>query len=83
MIYFQAGNFQFFDYGHTENQKRYGQPIPPQYNMEKIDTPIALFYAQNDWLAGPEVWVNYFLWENYLKTNLYYLIFTGCFIIVW
>lgn len=29
--------------------------MPPLYNMEKITTPIALFYAQNDWLAGPEV----------------------------
>lgn len=53
--FFIAGKFQFFDYGITENKKKYGQPMPPLYNMEKITTPIALFYAQNDWLAGPEV----------------------------
>lgn len=48
----EKGNFQNFDYGPEENMKRYGTKVPPQYNLENISTPIALFYAQNDWLAG-------------------------------
>ncbi|KAJ6636984.1 Gastric triacylglycerol lipase, partial [Pseudolycoriella hygida] len=50
----EKGNFQYFDYGTKENLVRYGQEHPPQYHLQNISTPIALFYAQNDWLAGPE-----------------------------
>lgn len=49
----EEGNFQRFDYGTSENIKRYGQDKPPTYNITNIYTPFALFYAQNDWLAGP------------------------------
>ncbi|XP_058456602.1 lipase 3-like isoform X2 [Malaya genurostris] len=49
----ENGNFQQFDYGEAENQRRYGQPKPPSYDLNSITTPIALFYANNDWLAGP------------------------------
>lgn len=49
----ESGNFQRFDYGEAENQRRYGQAKPPSYELENISTPIALFYASNDWLAGP------------------------------
>lgn len=38
-----------------ENEVRYGQSTPPQYNVSNIETPIALIYAENDWLAGPKV----------------------------
>ena len=51
----EGGNFQSFDYGTAENIKRYGQNTPPQYDLEQISTPTALFYANNDWLAGPMV----------------------------
>lgn len=47
------GNFQYFDYGKEENLKRYGSEEPPLYNLDNINVPIALFYATNDWLAGP------------------------------
>ncbi|XP_037027397.1 lipase 3-like isoform X2 [Bradysia coprophila] len=50
----EKGNFQYFDYGTKENIVRYGQENPPHYQLQNISTPIALFYAQNDWLAGPE-----------------------------
>lgn len=50
----EKGNFQYFDYGTKENMVRYGQENPPNYQLQNISTPIALFYAQNDWLAGPE-----------------------------
>uniref|UniRef100_A0A182NS05 Partial AB-hydrolase lipase domain-containing protein n=1 Tax=Anopheles dirus TaxID=7168 RepID=A0A182NS05_9DIPT len=54
------GNFQLFDYGDSENQRRYGRATPPGYNLENISTPIALFYANNDWLAGPKDVANLF-----------------------
>lgn len=46
------GLFKQFDYGRNENLIRYGQPIPPEYPVENITTPITLIYADNDWLAG-------------------------------
>ncbi|KAG5670739.1 hypothetical protein PVAND_000981 [Polypedilum vanderplanki] len=48
----ESGNFQNFDYGKEENERRYGSEHPPQYNLSNVNVPIALFYAQNDWLAG-------------------------------
>lgn len=48
----ESGNFQNFDYGTEGNMKRYGRELPPSYNLKKISAPVALFYAQNDWLAG-------------------------------
>jgi lysosomal acid lipase/cholesteryl ester hydrolase len=48
----ENGNFQNFDYGTEENVKRYGSSEPPSYNLQNISAPVALFYAQNDWLAG-------------------------------
>lgn len=48
------GLFKQFDYGRNENELRYGQATPPQYPVENITTPVALIYADNDWLAGPD-----------------------------
>ncbi|KAG5670741.1 hypothetical protein PVAND_000983 [Polypedilum vanderplanki] len=48
----ESGNFQNFDYGKEENERRYGSEHPTQYNLSNVNVPIALFYAQNDWLAG-------------------------------
>lgn len=48
----ENGNFQNFDYGREENERRYGTEEPPQYNLSNVAVPTALFYAQNDWLAG-------------------------------
>lgn len=50
----EGGNFQYFDYGPEENLKRYGQEKPLQYNLENISVPVSLFFATNDWLAGPQ-----------------------------
>ncbi|XP_023224008.1 uncharacterized protein LOC111625178 [Centruroides sculpturatus] len=46
-------NFQMYDYGKTENMKKYNKTTPPEYNVENIRTPVALFYALNDFLADP------------------------------
>ncbi|XP_019872675.1 lipase 3 isoform X2 [Aethina tumida] len=46
------GKFQQFDYGYLENLERYGQTEPPQYDLSKVTAPVALFYANNDWLVS-------------------------------
>ena len=40
--------FQRFDFGSTENQKRYGQSSPPAYELSKITCPVYIFWGQND-----------------------------------
>ncbi|XP_017770538.1 PREDICTED: uncharacterized protein LOC108558213, partial [Nicrophorus vespilloides] len=47
------GHFRQYDYhSKEENIRYYGQPSPPDYNLSKINVPIALHYAQNDWLSS-------------------------------
>lgn len=51
-----AGRFQQFDYGPEGNFKQYGTISPPQYQLDLITLPIALFSSENDWLASdPDV----------------------------
>jgi pimeloyl-ACP methyl ester carboxylesterase len=40
--------FQRFDFGSAENQKRYGQPTPPAYDLSKVTCPVYLVWGQND-----------------------------------
>ncbi|XP_022256648.1 gastric triacylglycerol lipase-like [Limulus polyphemus] len=42
-----------YDYGKHKNMKKYNQPTPPEYFIENMTTPVALFWAQDDWLADP------------------------------
>ncbi|XP_022698621.1 lysosomal acid lipase/cholesteryl ester hydrolase-like isoform X1 [Varroa jacobsoni] len=50
----RARRFQMYDYGASENQKRYNQTRPPQYDITKITkTPIAIYSSKNDWFADP------------------------------
>lgn len=47
--------FQMYNYGSaSENMAHYGQDTPPVYNVTAMTVPVALYYAQNDWLADPE-----------------------------
>ncbi|CAG9860945.1 unnamed protein product, partial [Phyllotreta striolata] len=46
------GLFQKFDYGSKGNLIEYGVKFPPRYNISKIDRPIHLMYAMNDWLTN-------------------------------
>ncbi|XP_023031607.1 lipase 1 isoform X1 [Drosophila willistoni] len=43
-----------FDYEAKENQRIYGRPTAPDYPLEKVTAPIALYYAQNDYLSSVE-----------------------------
>ena len=44
-----------FNFGEETNIARYGQPVPPEYDLSAINsTNIALIYAANDWLNDPK-----------------------------
>ena len=49
-----AKNFQQFDYGKSENMKRYGSEIPPEFNLKSIKVPIAKFTGDSDELGDVE-----------------------------
>lgn len=50
-----SGRFAHFDHGILGNQMRYGQAKAPEYDLTKIrSNSIALFIAENDWLASPK-----------------------------
>ncbi|XP_049511371.1 lipase lipl-3-like [Dermacentor silvarum] len=48
---YKAKNLVMYDHGEEENRRRYGQATPPQYPLERIRLPIALFSSQGDILA--------------------------------
>lgn len=50
--------FRKYDFGIEKNMEVYGQPIPPEYDFSKMTAPVALYWAQNDWLGVPVVWTN-------------------------
>jgi hypothetical protein len=51
----QSSQFQYYDYGQTENQKIYGQASPPLIPIQNLQgkVPIAMFVGQKDELADP------------------------------
>ncbi|CAJ0937935.1 unnamed protein product, partial [Mesorhabditis belari] len=38
----------------AENQKHYGQPVPPEYHVEDMTLPVHLYWGYNDTLADPQ-----------------------------
>lgn len=46
--------FMGFDWGEEGNQEHHGQPQPPLYHLEDVNTQIALFWGDGDWLAQAE-----------------------------
>ncbi|XP_033217072.1 lipase 3-like isoform X2 [Belonocnema kinseyi] len=49
---FKSGRFCQFDYIMPFlNEQKYGQSKPPDYNLQNVKVPIAIFYADNDLLA--------------------------------
>lgn len=45
--------FRRFDYGRTENEKKYGQATPPPYDLTLINLPIRGFTGLDDELGDP------------------------------
>lgn len=50
-----TGDFRMFDWGSYRNSRIYNTRKPPAYKLRKITSPVALFWAQNDWLSQKEV----------------------------
>lgn len=51
-----SGYFRQYDYGARKNIKFYNTTYPPDYNISQINIPMALYYADNDWLAATQVY---------------------------
>jgi len=45
--------FQKYDFGLEKNMIEYGMETPPAYDWSKMTAPVALYWAQNDWLGVP------------------------------
>ncbi|KAI5639562.1 alpha/beta hydrolase fold domain-containing protein [Phthorimaea operculella] len=41
----KSGKFRKYDYGSEQNKAKYGSEQPPDYPLEKISTPVALYYS--------------------------------------
>ncbi|XP_050441317.1 lipase 3-like [Adelges cooleyi] len=46
--------FGQYNFNKEKNMEKYGQLEPPAYNLSKVTVPVALYYANNDWMAAPE-----------------------------
>ena len=64
--------YEMYDFGSSkENNKHYNQTTPPLYDARDVDVPVALYWAENDWLADPTD-------VNYLRQNLKNLVDDYC-----
>ncbi|XP_030036032.2 lipase 3 [Manduca sexta] len=46
--------FRKYDYGTEMNKQVYGTPEPPKYDLQKVQTPVSLYFSEEDWLAHPK-----------------------------
>ncbi|XP_017784823.1 PREDICTED: lysosomal acid lipase/cholesteryl ester hydrolase-like, partial [Nicrophorus vespilloides] len=53
-IYFSDGKLRKFDFGINENIRIYGKAIPPDYEINQVRVPTAIYYAYYDWLNSRE-----------------------------
>ncbi|XP_016963164.1 lipase 1 [Drosophila biarmipes] len=49
-----SDRFCQYDYDPKENQRIYGRSTPPDYRLDRITAPVALYYGSNDYLAAVE-----------------------------
>uniref|UniRef100_A0A1B0CF41 Partial AB-hydrolase lipase domain-containing protein n=2 Tax=Lutzomyia longipalpis TaxID=7200 RepID=A0A1B0CF41_LUTLO len=47
---YNSGKFCQYDYGPVTNMIKYKSATPPDYPLDQITAPIALYYSDNDWL---------------------------------
>ena len=43
--------FRKFDFGKKENEETYGTSTPPSYDLSKIQTPVAIWVGDKDYLV--------------------------------
>ncbi|XP_025265049.1 LOW QUALITY PROTEIN: lipase 3 [Camponotus floridanus] len=51
---FESAKFRKYDYGRVKNLLIYNSTEPPNYDLSNIAVPVALFYADNDWIISTE-----------------------------
>ncbi|XP_044748470.1 lipase 1-like [Coccinella septempunctata] len=51
---YKSGIFRRFDYGKEGNLRIYGEEEPPRYDMQKIISPVAYFWGENDCWSRPK-----------------------------
>nr|XP_045622184.1 lipase lipl-3-like isoform X3 [Procambarus clarkii] len=71
------GQFQHYDFGKTENMRRYNQTTPPLYDLSRVNVPVVLMWGKNDLLADPKVSLKHFLHvrKNYVDVNKNFFFF--------
>lgn len=47
----KSGQFRQFDHGWFKNLLKYRRTSPPEYNLNNVKAPVAIYYSQNDWLS--------------------------------
>ncbi|KAF2893236.1 hypothetical protein ILUMI_12940 [Ignelater luminosus] len=50
----KSKKFRKYDYGEDKNLEIYGQSTPPDYDLRKITTPIAMYYGDKDPFTSKE-----------------------------
>ena len=59
-----SGKFCKFDHNSMfTNWLAYKSFSPPEYDLKKVDVPVALMWSDNDWLADPKV--------NFCRLNIF------------
>ena len=54
-MFYSSEGFQQFDYGSELNQVKYSQGSPPNYDLRAVTCPTAIYWAENDYMAPPQV----------------------------
>ena len=45
------GKFMQYDYGSSTNIKVYNSTTPPEYPLDQVSLPVAIYYGTNDYLT--------------------------------
>jgi len=49
----RVSTFQYYDYGPEGNMQHYNTTTPPDYDLTKVNVPVAIFNGDNDNFADP------------------------------
>ena len=52
---FTGDKFRQYDHGRTLNNRIYGTPEPPEYDLSKVSVPVSVHFSENDLLSQGEV----------------------------
>lgn len=72
-LLFFVGHFRKYDFGLLKNLIKYGRFTPPDYNLDNIVTPVALYYSVNDDMTSDIVSITFLfcLTQKHLITFIF------------